>query len=256
MAFQNQKTNILYLTNCCNFDCEYCYQAKSRNSAKPSFISFENAKKFINEIVERESGLISTIVLFGGEPLLNPDLFYKILDFIESKNHKFNISTTTNGYYLSKHLVEFKNKILNLKNHFSLEISYDGSGQFRRKFNNKNTDFVKELIDKIDFKFSIRYTIHSGNIKTYLKDLAELSLNQNIDKIIVNFNESEIGFIKDFVSKQAIEIFKYTQKPICYLNCDFCKRCNFEKFNGIQYQYNDSNFEVSGNATEFNHFNI
>ena len=35
---------------------------------------------------------------------------------------------------------------------------------------NINTDFVKDLIDKIDFKFSIRYTIHSGNIKTYLKD--------------------------------------------------------------------------------------
>ena len=97
------KTNILYLTNQCNLNCEYCYQAKDRNESKPSFINEKEVEKFFDEVIKNEPLGSSVVVLFLGEPFLNEKMFYYILDYTDSitekTGKKFNLSTTTNGIY-------------------------------------------------------------------------------------------------------------------------------------------------------------
>lgn len=252
-----QKSNILYITNQCNLKCEYCYQLEDRQKSQPFEISTQEVNDFIDEIIAREGNAISTVVLFGGEPLLNKSKFFEILDLFEAKTtqtgKKFALSTTTNGiaFLDSAFLCEFKEHIAKLQNTFSLEISYDGRGQHRRS-RAFDIDLVLDLFDPQEI--SIRYTIHSGNYKSCICDLIKL---QKYKKIIINFYESELDLIVDitqFKAKlQRIAEYLYTKfkTPICYLNCELCRGCNFGLFGGINY---NGKLSVDGNAGEFNHF--
>lgn len=260
-----QKSNILYLTFDCNLECEYCYQLKERKKNYKFYLSENEILEFIHEIVEREGlDTVSTVVLFGGEPLLLREKFFKVLDAFENFTHstgkKFALSTTTNGTHLlnPKFARAFKEKIQKLQNSFSLEISYDGTGQCRRK----NKQGIPVDISSVlrDFKdlVSIRYTIHAGNYESALADIIKLC-ERKFKKIILNFYESEIENFVDLEKyksdlKRKLEyIFTLYKIPICHEVCEVCKGCDYWKFNGINY---NSKIEVSGNANGFNHFEI
>ena len=254
------KTNVLYLTNKCNLKCEYCYQRHDPNSLS---ISLDEVHNFINEIIAREgSHAPSTVVLFGGEPLLLKNKIFEILDVFESYKKDFAISLVTNGiaFLDCDFFKSFCAKIKNLKNYFSLEISYDGEGTHRRKYPNGESakadiEAVLALFDPQEI--SIRYTIHKGNYDTALKDLIKL---RQYKKIIVNFYEEELEAqglsmkqFKETLRNQTEYLYTKFQTPICYLNCRLCRGCDFGKFDGINYQ---SKLNVSGNAEPFKHFEV
>lgn len=255
------KTNVLYLTNKCNLKCEYCYQRHDPNSLS---ISIDEVRAFADEIVAREgTSNPSTIVLFGGEPLLLKYKIFDVLDVFESYEKDFAISLVTNGiaFLDSDFFKSFYNKIKSLKNHFSLEISYDGVGSSRRIYHDGKS--AKEDIEKVLALFdpseiSIRYTIHKGNYRAALRDLIELQ-SKKYKKIIVNFYESEIekdcdiNVYKDTLRRQMEYTYTKYKVPVCYLNCALCRGCNFGAFDGINYQ---SKLSVSGNAEEFKHFEL
>lgn len=266
------KSNILYLTDACNLNCDYCYQLEDREKLSEfTFISKEQINDFFKDLLQREPDKTSTVVIFGGEPFLNPKMVYYIFELTDKitfyRGKKFNLSLTTNGVYFlnNKNADEFIERAQKLLNHFSLEISYDMSGHNRRVYKNKKTS--KEDVEKVlryfnekEYPITIRYTIHKENYKNALKDLIQLSLNENYKKIVVNFYETELEYyldvnkFKEKLKKQTCEIFKRTKKPICHLNCLACMGCNFEEFDGIHYKYNDKDFEVQGNASVFNSF--
>lgn len=253
-----QKSNILYLTNACNFKCDYCYQQHDSEILRLTEADIHN---FINEIIEREgSEVVSTVVLFGGEPLLLKYKFFWILDIFESYWPKrFALSTTTNGSLFADtaFLEAFKDKIQNLKNSFQLEISWDGKGQYRRVYadGSPSADVLPTILSQFEAKsLAIRYTIHSGNYNCAIHDIISL---QKYKKIIVNFYETELEAyidVKAYKSKLIrITEYLYTKfkTPICFLNCRLCQSCEFGKFEGINY---NGLLSVDGNAGEFNHF--
>lgn len=258
---QLQKSNILYLTSLCNLKCEYCYQAIDNEKFQCTDKDIEN---FISEICARE-GLqtVSTVVLFGGEPLLYPQRFFRALELLEAKTQEtgkqFAISTTTNGLaFLKPEILEKYNAVISqLQNHFTLEISYDGKGHDRRIYPNgksskTDTERVLELFNPKDI--TIRYTIHKGNYKCVFLDLVHL---QKYKKVILNYYESELDLHTDVSALKAkiqrISEYFYTiyKTPICYANCELCKACNFGLFSGINY---NGAISVDGNASGFNHF--
>lgn len=266
------KSNVLFLTSSCNLNCEYCYQLDDRMSLdKQVFISEEDVNIFFTDLLKREPNKDSTVVIFGGEPFLNPKIVFYILNLTdkitELYNKKFNLSLTTNGiYFLDKSkLISFVKRIKNCKNHFTLEISYDGAGHNRRIYKNgesskKDVETVLEYFNKIEQPISIRYTIHKDNYQHALKDLILLSTKSNYKKIIVNFYEQElekyidVQEFKNKLMRQACEIFRRTNKPICHLNCGECLGCNFEEFKGIHYQFDKKAFDISKNADKFDYF--
>ena len=270
---QKQKSNILYLTNQCNLNCDYCYQKDDR--VIKYTITKEEIDEFFASLCVSEKDKVSTVVIFGGEPTLEKELINYIFDLTDSITQKtdkrFALSMTTNGIAFSdfNYYTDFKERVSRLKNHFSLEISYDGKGQDRRVFKNGTSSrcIVENVLKyvKVD---AIRYTIHKDNYDSALEDI--ISLCMEYPKIVVNFYEQELDSVfsglkskdlpfevsstqeyKEYLKKRFEYIFTRLKKPICHLACKTCMGCNYEEFDGINY---NSKFEVNENAGEFNHF--
>ena len=75
------------LTNCCNLKCRYCYAHGGSYECKSDFMTKETAKQVIDRFAEKFNN-IYMIQFFGGEPLLNPDVFEFLCEYIieQSKN--------------------------------------------------------------------------------------------------------------------------------------------------------------------------
>jgi MoaA/NifB/PqqE/SkfB family radical SAM enzyme len=80
----------LDLTSACNFSCPFCVDSKLINAGKS--LTLEKAKKTIHTL--RTHGLLSVILIGGGEPTLHKD-FGEIVHYIKSK--RLQIGIVTNG---------------------------------------------------------------------------------------------------------------------------------------------------------------
>lgn len=256
-----KKTNILFLTSECNFECDYCYEKEKRNKLeKDIHASIEDIYNFLSDIEWREEGLNSTIVLFGGEPLLRFDEIEYIINYIKTSKKKggWGISLITNGYFLSNTTILNKIKeyvfddFMREHNiHIKLGISFDVSGQSSRKIigNNKNS-YDKILnnilsVDKLSIPFDISYTISLLNYDKYKQDLIFLLTKfKNLKRINLNYAKQylEDNLIKNFDSEQynkSLSIFcealfiKF-KIPICDKVCNLCNLC-VKKENGNCY---------------------
>ena len=109
------------ITDMCNFSCSYCFQRDHHGSTN---MSIETLDKVLEEIEARCSKVgdgYLELVLFGGEPLLNPDAIRHAVD--KTKNYKIPVRffMTTNLTILTEEMI----KILT-ENDFLLLISMDG----------------------------------------------------------------------------------------------------------------------------------
>jgi len=96
----NRKINYLRfsLTNNCNFNCKYCKPKGSKSFTK------DVPTPKVKEIISTFTTLgVDKIRFTGGEPFLRKD-FLEILKFTSNISSLKNISLTTNGIYLDKHL--------------------------------------------------------------------------------------------------------------------------------------------------------
>ena len=85
----------LDLTSACNFACPFCVDSKLINAGKS--LALEEVKKTIRTL--HSHGLLSVILIGGGEPTLHKD-FGEILRYIKSK--KLQLGIVTNGSRLEK----------------------------------------------------------------------------------------------------------------------------------------------------------
>ena len=85
----------LDLTSACNFSCPFCVDSKLINAGKS--LTLEEVKKTIHTL--HSHGLLSVILIGGGEPTLHKD-FGEILRYIKSK--KLQLGIVTNGSRLEK----------------------------------------------------------------------------------------------------------------------------------------------------------
>ena len=90
----------LHLTDRCNLACRYCYQ---RHGTKR--MSFETAMTAIEECTRGEENC--GIIFFGGEPLLQTDLIFRIIDACErAAPQRYHYKVTTNGTLLTPDFLE------------------------------------------------------------------------------------------------------------------------------------------------------
>jgi len=245
-------TNNIYLTTRCNFACEYCYE--KRNREEPSYLrdaTRKDIEDFFKCVVERE-GMEkgSVIFLYGGEPFLQYDLFWHAVFVARLYSPKdFWFSTTTNGTFLSNktnflhyhwNFLGFVDNIDNVT--FSTDISYDGSGHYRRVLpDGRPTKEIAEkaisYFEEVGLPYKIRYTLHKGNALSFKKDIVEIMERfpvmsrleispfcEEIDEFHPDgyeaFQKSLDSYIKG--------VYEYYGKPICtavYSCCDLCNNC-------------------------------
>ena len=77
----NFSSLTLYLTDDCNFDCDYCYQKKGTTYMNTS--TFEAALVFISPYLTRDC----YINFYGGEPLMAFDKIQYAVDMIKNKEN-------------------------------------------------------------------------------------------------------------------------------------------------------------------------
>lgn len=167
MKFNSDSLSFtILLTWACNLRCVYCYEGagdirnKSLNEEESGSIV-----KYIKKHIDMVRPHNVSIMLFGGEPLLNlragEIILEEIADYCKEKNVSLNTSIITNGVLLDNEKVEFLKKY-NCKYvqitldgvkeiHDKRRVSKDGSSSFDKivdilKLLNNRTDFVKPLI--------------------------------------------------------------------------------------------------------------
>jgi len=85
----------LDLTSACNYSCPFCVDSRLINAGKS--LALEDIKKLIDTLHVR--GLLSVILIGGGEPTLHPD-FEAVVETIKDKG--IQIGIVTNGSRLEK----------------------------------------------------------------------------------------------------------------------------------------------------------
>jgi len=79
----------------CNLNCKYCYEKHKENTK----MSLENISDFLEYL--DNNFLCNTLVLFGGEPTLNPEACVKIL---KEAPPEIYVSMSTNGLIFNKEI--------------------------------------------------------------------------------------------------------------------------------------------------------
>ncbi len=115
---------VLYLTNKCNFSCNYCYSASTRESDWRKF-DFSSLKKIARMLLREPNRNNLCFLLFGGESLTSFDLIKDIVEYINNVNMVFRKNVTfrmqTNGSLFDERKIEFL-----AKNNIGIGISIDG----------------------------------------------------------------------------------------------------------------------------------
>jgi len=118
----------LHLTDRCNLNCYYCFVPRGEQS-----MSFETAKAAVDYAVKNQNS--TGILFYGGEPLLEKQLIYDIVDYTQAvkkkTGHNFIYKITTNGTLLDEEFLKMSHAV-----NLTISLSHDGPTQDRfRAFN-------------------------------------------------------------------------------------------------------------------------
>lgn len=184
---KNIRQVTFQVTDACNLRCTYCYQTNKQMHR----MSFETAKKLVdymfeeynnpnNEIFYKDKAFGLVIEFIGGEPLLEAELIYQIMDYCETKFlehqdytwflfHQYSICS--NGVLYFTPAVQ---KILNdFRGVLSLSVTVDGVKEYHdacRIFPNGTGSYDLAIAAALDWKektgqASTKITISPDNVK-------------------------------------------------------------------------------------------
>jgi uncharacterized protein len=109
---QNQDKTLMYLllSQSCNLSCTYCFEHLGPDMGK--LMPWSVADKAI-DFFSRVSVPKRTIVFYGGEPLLDEEVFVKSVDKIRRMGLECRLSMVSNGTLITPELAEYiaKNKV-------------------------------------------------------------------------------------------------------------------------------------------------
>ena len=131
----------LHVTNQCNLNCKYCFvkRGPERMSQEVAFAAVK-----LGMVDKNTSGLL----FYGGEPLLEKELIYDVVNFskrIKKKaKHNFYYKITTNGVLLDKKFIKFANKA-----NMTIGLSCDGPAQDNCRSSSDGAGSLVALEEKI-----------------------------------------------------------------------------------------------------------
>ena len=269
------RTNIIYLTTHCNLDCSYCYERDNRNAAgfKHKVVTTAEIDTFVDEVSTREANNSSCVVIFGGEPLLRPDLIKELINkFIEKKSSSgVHFDLITNGTLITQELAEllkfYQETLPTYNSSLQVEVSFDVTGQGLRLFPNgaSSKEAVLEGLKKLrdnNVAITISYVVSSLNVNTVLQDLIYCILVLKATKLGLKWATSHLETcgvdteaIKTHLRPRLEAIYARFQVPICEEVSGTCQRCNKVKA-GNNYFIPQAGLQKSATYTEksFDHF--
>ncbi len=171
-----QHTGIVMfgVTNVCNINCPICCVHNEDNWS----LTYENAKKLIDTVTERE-GKLEILSISGGEPTLHP----QIIDIIKyaKKNNVVRCCISSNGIRIAND-PEFAQQLAEAGAFVNLQ--FDG-------FRPETYKIIRGDAAMYDIKMKAIENLKKYNVKTVL-----------IPTIVEGLNDDEIGKIFDFAIKE------------------------------------------------------
>ena len=215
---------LYYITNKCNFNCDYCCNKTVREKMK-----YEPTKKDIDTLLNNltQNYKINTFSIYGGEPSISENTFYLIdkLNDIKCKE----IKILTNGYnnsffkklkdnydisniyiYYTLHLKQYSNEYLN-------NLFYIKENFYKTKF----SILLDKRYRKILYNFFPIWKEHFSYDDTYFQ-VIRLKSKVWTDTFNLQTNEySDIYFLQEFCKTYKINIkdlFSFKNVPDEYKN--------------------------------------
>lgn len=206
----------LNITEKCNLDCSYCFERVSNVYANKRVMTWEVAKKAIDEFmlwISKNKQSNVSIRFFGGEPLLNWDLAERCIKYAKETaptETNVNFIFNTNGVLINDEIA----KVL-AENNISISLSLDGVGEYHdktRKFINGTGSF-----DIIDKKIEI---------------LARNKCMFNLSVVCSDINFPHMRELIDYIQKKQDEI-QY-RISVCFNNIQICSRSGIDTYSTAQ----------------------
>lgn len=146
------KVQIMYLilTSACNLACKYCFiENCSFNNKIENLMTKETAenaiKKYSDYMVEKDIAE-GSIILYGGEPLVNWKVVVDAIEYSKKMRTKIKISMVTNATLLDIEKIKYL-----AKNNVEIGISIDGPKELNDKnriYRVSNKSVYDEIIEK------------------------------------------------------------------------------------------------------------
>jgi len=269
------RTNVIYLTTHCNLDCGYCYEKKNREATGFVHRTITSAEidAFVEEVSAREHDNSSCVVIFGGEPLLQPQLVQELMDkfMVRKASSGVHFDLVTNGTLITPAmatmLTEYQRKLPSLNCSLQIEVSYDGVGQAARTFVGGKSSAeavmvgIKNLHDA-GAEICISYVAHPLNINSVLRDIATAIIAMKVVKVSIRYATTDLQAMGVDVEKfrtdlrpRLLALYQRFGIPICDEVCELCDRCHKGKAGNNYCIPGDGivKFETLVNE-DFNHF--
>lgn len=173
---------VLWLANYCNLNCDYCYAKDNFGTEKMSWNIAEQGLELLDEK--------ATLILAGGEPLLNFSLIEKIYMYLKERDFKGKIAIQTNGTLITDDIARKLSK-MDIKIGISLDGMFD--------INEKSRGETKKVIAGI------------RNLERYSKDV---SINCVLTGENINSLESLVEFLYLFknINGLGLDLIRLTSK--------------------------------------------
>lgn len=185
----NTQKLIIYftITTDCDLKCPYCFEKHipkidSSQEIISRFSILLNQKLATDKSIKKVE-----VTLFGGEPLLRPNLCYLLLYSVKKicDSHKisYQFSMASNGILTKKEVLKNLKKY-GLKN---IQITFDGCQESHDKMRKIGNSSYKNLLKNIPllekhFKLILKYNIRKENVsefKYFVKDIKSLNLKRS-----------------------------------------------------------------------------
>lgn len=191
------------LTDFCNADCKFCANGCSKDFGTLDFKKLDFVIRYL-----LSKGRLHGISITGGEPMMNPEKMFLLLDLIYGIDPSLEVAISTNGYNLLS-LLDYKNvnklESIHISRHHyddrvnqrifksdrvasTTDIKALQDGLNDKKIININTMVMKGYIDNLEeIKKMLNYTGETGVYKNGFVSL--MICNEYAKKHFINFND-------------------------------------------------------------------
>lgn len=214
------------ITNKCNFACTYCQIERNLKKVDNTSMSMKIAEKALYLFQKSAPKKIEkTIILTGGEPLLNLDILKYVVEKAKEHLDNYRVVLFTNGSMITKEIADYfaRNKVLVL-------ISLDGHKEVNDKarvyrsdkgtFNDTIKAYKFCMGAGCDVGISAVLGRHNVNeiskVVDYFIGLGVKSIGLNFPHYLLNDENPELISMEDYTSK-LIESFKKCREKGIFL---------------------------------------
>ncbi len=194
---------IVFLSGC-NFKCSWCYSSELVLPDKIKKQPEIDQEEFFSFLKKRK-GKIDGVVICGGEPTINSDLF----DFVKKiKEEGFSVKLDTNGSSpeVLKNLIHS-----NLLDYIAMDIKGAIKGEEEKR---KYSEIVGTSIDIEKIKESIKIIMESGiDYEFRTTVIPDIHKEEDIEKIGEAIKGAKAYYLQNFLPEKTIEEGFINKKP-------------------------------------------